>query len=124
MDADHLITRTLLASREASTDMVSAIYVAPNVRYVNIIVDTKSGPQLLSDAIWTPKSFSVVQEGLCRWAGSESLQVVEVNTVWAKTESDRHARRLLQKCFREPYFYTLGFLLSVAGVSFLVTSLI
>ena len=124
IDSDYLITRTLLASHKAAANAVNAIYVAPNIRYTNIVIDTASGPQLLSDAIWTLQSFSVVHEDLCRWSKSENIKVIAVSTAWMKTEGDRHARRLLLRCFREPYFYTLGFLLSVAGVSFLVTTLI
>lgn len=117
---DDLSTRTLFATRQIPAKSVNAIYAAPNSRYINLIVDTTSGPLLLCDATWSAGSFALVENGLRCWAKAQNLQVTDVNTVWAKTETDRRAKRLLFLCFRQPYLPTLGILLSIAAVSFLL----
>lgn len=98
-------------------DMISAFYFAPNLRYFNIVIETKSAPRLLSDALWSRTSFFLVEAEARAWAAMRSLPALSVSGGWSRTELDRHATKLLLKCFHREYFAVLTILAGMAVLS-------
>ena len=119
---DKIVIRILTYRSEITATQIKNIYLAPNVRYNNIVIDTNGGPHLLSDLLWSGNTYSSVEKSLRRWADNKNIEISDVDTIWIKTPQDRLARQLLLRCFRKRYIQSAAVLFFLSTVSFFVAA--